>query len=150
MYCVYNNVLHTQNFVTQVDLMLSVLTTIKKEKEWLYLQLVLVLLLSVISGWNVSVFGRQNKQKWNLYLLLLKWINYPAEGRKLNHFKQKNRWSSFPDEMVGRAYDILGRWVHATSWFEISAPVVKSSVGTLAFHASVLSGIEAYSNQHIE
>ena len=33
MYCVYNNVLNTQNFVTQVDLMLSVLTTIKKEKE---------------------------------------------------------------------------------------------------------------------
>ena len=33
MYCVYNNVLHTQNFVIQVDLMLSVLTTIEKEKE---------------------------------------------------------------------------------------------------------------------
>lgn len=117
MYCVYNNVLHTQNFVTQADLMLKVFLPQlnKKEKELLYLQLVLVLLLSVISGWNVSVFGRQNTQKWNPYLLLLKWINYPAEGRKWNHFKQKNRWSSFPDEMVGRTYDILGRWVHATS-----------------------------------
>ena len=53
--------------------------------------------------------------------------------------------------MVVRAYDILGRRaVHTISQFAISASVVKSAVGTPVFHASVLSGIEANSNQHVK
>ena len=53
--------------------------------------------------------------------------------------------------MVVSAYDILGRRaVHTISQFAISASVVKSAVGTPVFHASVLSGIEANSNQHVK
>lgn len=53
--------------------------------------------------------------------------------------------------MVVRAYDILGRRaVHTISQFAISASVVKSSVGTPVFHASILGGIKANSNQHVE
>lgn len=52
--------------------------------------------------------------------------------------------------MVVKAYEILGRWaIHAISQLEVSASVVKGSVGMLGFHFSILSGIKANSNQHI-
>lgn len=53
--------------------------------------------------------------------------------------------------MVVRAYDIFGRWaIHAISQLEVSASVVKGSVGMPELHFTILSGIKANSNQHIE
>lgn len=53
--------------------------------------------------------------------------------------------------MVVRAYEILEREaIHAVAQLEVSASVVKSSVGMPGFHSSILSGIKANLNQHVE
>ena len=53
--------------------------------------------------------------------------------------------------MVARAHEILGRWaIHAISQLEVSASVVKGSVGMPEFHFTILSGIKANSSQRIE
>lgn len=49
--------------------------------------------------------------------------------------------------MVVRAYEKLGRWaIHAVSQLEVSASLVKGSVGMPEFHFSILSGIKTNSN----